>query len=132
MDNESDAPPLESLSAREQWLAEREIDKLHEMYELEQPAPVPVVVKYPAEPELTGPGVPLPAPFAVPTARCAGPGGGASRVSAGALQRPSSLQATAPPGASDLCLQRALEHLLEGLGVRSVQIRAKGSGHHAA
>ena len=43
MDNESDAP-LESLSMREQWLAEMEINKLHEMYELEEPKPPPVTV----------------------------------------------------------------------------------------
>ena len=44
MDDQSDAR-LESLSVREQWLAEMEINKLHEIYELEQPAPVPVTVE---------------------------------------------------------------------------------------
>jgi hypothetical protein len=49
MDNESDVP-VESLSAREQWLAEMEITKLFEMYELEKPAPVPVTVNCPPRP----------------------------------------------------------------------------------
>jgi hypothetical protein len=44
MDEESDAP-LESLSVREQWLAEMEITKLHEMYELDEPARLPVIVE---------------------------------------------------------------------------------------
>ena len=44
MDDESDAP-LEPLSVREQWLAEMEITKLHEMYELDEPLPVPVTVE---------------------------------------------------------------------------------------